>query len=149
MASGYAVFVASLALALYLYVMPSSNAVRSGDKTSASKNIRQDVVLVSVKNGVFEPASWHSGQKPEIFGFEPDASNQDIIYAASNAGLFVSKDGGFSWYPFSDLEKNLDGAAVYSVKSVKNPNKIFISAFKNNQGFVYETEDRLFNLKKI
>ena len=127
--------------------MTSGNAAETPVKNSLSSKI-----LVGTEKGVFENGKLHTERAPKtIYSFEEDETNPNAVYAATDKGAFLSADGGLNWYEFNDLEKTLEGAKVYQIKSSKSQNKLFISVFKNREGAVYETRGakNFFTLQKI
>ena len=100
--------------------------------------------------GENEPAFWHSSLKPDIFEIQNSPFDSSVLYAAASRGIFISRDSGKNWYDWSDLEKKIDGAAVYKIVFDKNAGgRAFVAALKNNRGYVYETKDNFFSLNLI
>ncbi|MBI5147941.1 MAG: hypothetical protein HZA37_02210 [Parcubacteria group bacterium] len=112
---------------------------------------KSEALALSANGGEFHQAIIHGlGSTPDIFDVEQSLIDDSVFYAATNRGLLISKDGGENWHAFSDLEKKIDGAAIYkTVANRTNPKQIFISASKGDKGFVYLTEDNFFSLKPI
>lgn len=138
-----------IALGIFLYTLPEFAAYfgfQSSDQSRPSA-----VVLISEDSGkVFNKTYWPSNFSSTVYDFEVDSRDSSFIYAATDRGLFISRDGGNNWYGYSDLEGQLAGATIYQIeKAVNNPGRIFVSLFKNGQGGIYETQDRFFTLKKV
>lgn len=138
-----------IALGIFLYAFPEFAAYfgfGSLDQTSPSS-----VVLISEDGGtVFNKTYWSGNFAPTVYDFEIDRRDPSFVYAATDQGLFMSRDKGSHWYRYSDLEGQLAKAVVYQIqRAADNPGRIFISFFKNGQGGIYETQDRFFTLKKI
>lgn len=136
-----------LVLLMILYALPEFAAYFGLE--SSIQNKLSSVVLVANDKQDFRETYW-SGRVGSVYDFETDDSNPALVYAATDKGLFISRDGAEHWYQYEDLEKLLTGAIVYQLEKTPTENKrIFISIFKNGQGEVYETQDRFFSLKKI
>ncbi len=138
-----------IALGIFLYTLPEFAAYfgfQSQDQSQPSA-----VVMISEDAGkVFNKTYWPDNFSSTVYDFEVDSRDSSFIYAATDHGLFISRDGGSYWYNYSDLEGQLAGAAVYQIeKAANNPGRFFVSLFKNGQGGIYETQDRFFTLKKI
>jgi len=137
------------AIIISLYTLPDLAAF-FGFQISNSNQV-SNVVMVSDNAGkVFNETYWNSRISPTVYDFEIDGRDSSLIYAATDAGLFISKDNGGHWYSYSDLEGQLIGAKIYQIKKdINNPGRIFVSLFKNGQGGIYETQDKFFTLQKI
>ena len=138
-----------MALGVVLYALPEFSAYfgfESFDQTKLSP-----VVFVSDDNGkTFDKTYWSGNSAPTVYGFEIDGRNSSLVYAATDQGLFMSRDQGAHWYPYSDLEGQLNQALVYQIKKAAGQsNQFFVSMFKNGQGGIYQTDDRFFTLRKI
>lgn len=138
-----------VALGIFSYTLPDFLAYFGFHPLN--QNRASSVVLVSENSGkVFNETYWAGRSAPTIYDFKIDVSDPSFVYAATDQGLFISRDGGSHWYNYSDLEGQLTGATVYQIeKAANNPGRFFISLFKNGQGGIYETSDRFFTLKKI
>jgi len=138
-----------MALGVVLYALPEFSAYfgfQALDQTKLSP-----IVFVSEDNGkTFDKTYWSGNSAPTVYDFEIDGRNSSLVYAATDRGLFMSRDRGAHWYPYSDLEGQLNQALVYQIKKAANqPNQFFVSIFKNGQGGIYQTDDRFFTLRKI
>lgn len=117
---------------------------------SSDKNYQKGIIGISEDKKNFQPANFHFEKSVDIFNIEASIIDHNLIFAGSNKGLFVSRNGGLDWYVFSDLEKEIDSSEVYKILTgAEQNNEIFISAFKNNKGAVYKTTDDFFSLEKI
>lgn len=140
---------------IFLYLLPFLAPFLGVDlanltETSGSGPVLNQVIFLSNARGENEPAFWNSSLKPDIFEIQSSPLNSNVLYAATGRGLFISRDSGKNWYSWSDLEKKIDGAAVYKIVFDKNVNgRAFIAAFKNNRGYVYETKDNFFSLNPV
>jgi len=137
------------ALGITLYLLPEFAAFFGFEPLNQS--CLSPIVFVSDDNGeTFNKTYWSGNLAPSIYDFEADSQDPSFIFAATNQGLFMSRDQGDHWYRYSDLEGKLAKANVYQIeKSGNKPGQFFISLFKNGQGGIYETDDRFFTLKKI
>lgn len=96
----------------------------------------------------FQKAKIHFNKSIDIFDIKVFPDNPELIFAGSNYGLFVSRDGGLNWYNFSDLEQNItSNATVYKILFANGQS--YISIFQNNKGIVYKSQDKFFSLEKI
>ncbi len=112
---------------------------------------KSEALAVSADGGDFRPATVHGlGYTPDIFDVKQSLIDDSVFYAATNHGLLISKDSGENWHAFSDLEKKLDGAAIYKIALNRaNPEQIFVSASKGGKAAVYLTENNFFSLKPV
>jgi len=103
------------------------------------------------ENGNFQKSNFHFGGSVNISQIEVLPSDNSLLFAASDNGIFASKDGGKNWYPFSDVEKKLNSStAVYKI--LFNPAKkgeSFISIFSAGKGTVYKSEKNFMTLEKV
>ena len=137
------------AVGVVLYLFPEFAAYFGFE--SLDRNRLSPVVFVSDDNGkTFEETYWSGSFAPTIYDFEVDGRDSSFAYAATDQGLFMSRDRGSHWFRYADLEGQLAKAAVYQIeKAADNPGRLFVSIFKNSQGGIYETDDRFFTLRKI
>ena len=131
--------------------MQLSSVAASFDGISESSIAEGQTSFLAVsENGKnFQPSVIHFNKKINTSDIVVSPSDPDLMYAASNLGLFVSRDGGKNWYSFSDLEKKIDvKTKVYKI-FINPPQEIFISVFKDGKGIVYRTLDNLFSLDNV
>jgi hypothetical protein len=138
-----------ITIGILLYTLPEFSAYfgfESLDKTRLSP-----IVFVSDDNGkTFDKTYWSGNLAPTVYDFEVDGRNSSFVYAATDQGLFMSRDQGTHWYRYSDLEGQSAKALVYQIeRAADKPGRLFISIFKNGQGGIYETDDNFFTLRKI
>ncbi len=136
-------------LGIVLYTLPQFTAFFGFGSLIQTK--LSPIVFISNDNGKnFNQTYWAGNFTPTVYDFETDGQNLSFAYAATDRGLFMSRDGGDHWYSYSDLEGQLTNAAVYQIQqAAAKPDRFFISLFKNGQGGIYQTDDRFFTLKKI
>ncbi|MBI2591524.1 MAG: hypothetical protein HYW34_02515 [Candidatus Brennerbacteria bacterium] len=117
---------------------------------TADSSVSGQIFILNNGSSENETAVWHSSLMPDIFEIQNSPYNNSVLYAATSRGIFISRDNGKNWYAWSDLERKIDGASVYKIVFDKSFfGRAFIAAFKNNRGYVYETEDNLFSLNQI
>jgi len=118
-----------------------------------SSNLKQQEGVIGIVDaqGNFQTAKIHSNSAVDIFDNEISQDNPQLIFAGSNRGLFISKDGGLNWYAFSDLEhKIIPDTQVYKIIFNKyKKTEGFISVFSGNKGIIYKSEDNFFSLDKL
>ncbi|KKS83096.1 MAG: hypothetical protein UV58_C0001G0023 [Candidatus Wolfebacteria bacterium GW2011_GWC1_43_10] len=75
----------------------------------------------------------------------------NLIYAATDRGLFLSRDGGLTWDHFISSNNEINsGSIVFRViPASASGEDYFISVFKDNRGVVYRTYDYFFHLEKL
>lgn len=138
----------------FLYFLPFfGDFFGASFESSAVKEGQSPVWLSSDKGATFQKTVWHSVsyKNPAVLDFAVSGADSNIVYAATNQGLFSSRDGGLNWYEWSDLEKKINSQTVI-YKVLVNPfNKaeIFISIFKNGSGEVYSSRDNFFILESV
>ncbi|KKU15167.1 hypothetical protein A3A20_01200 [Candidatus Wolfebacteria bacterium RIFCSPLOWO2_01_FULL_45_19] len=112
-------------------------------------------IAVSDDGGkTFKTASTHDvddNRKLQVYDIKFIPGNEKLVYAGTNQGLLISKDDGMNWYLYADLEKKLDEKTqIYGITpNLDEPRQIFISAFKNDVGYLYETRDNFFTLENL
>ncbi|MEE8131546.1 MAG: hypothetical protein V3T98_00645, partial [Candidatus Paceibacterota bacterium] len=119
----------------------------SAFNSSAKNHYQEGIISVSEDKENFQAAAFHSKNPVDIFDIKVSATNPNLIFAGSDKGLFISRNGGMDWYNFSDLEGEIDSAKVYKILTSRS--EIFISTFKNGKGTIYRTLDDFFSLEKI
>ncbi len=99
-----------------------------------------------IKNSIF-----HYQKNVDIYQIIQSPANQFLFYAATNQGVFFSQDSGKNWYPFSDLNKNIDqNTKIYQiVEKPGSSEEMFIAVYKNNKGIIYQSSDGLVTLNKL
>ncbi|MEK7573947.1 MAG: hypothetical protein AAB514_00230 [Patescibacteria group bacterium] len=137
------------AIGIVLYLLPEFAAFFGFE--SLGQAHLSPVVFVSDDNGkTFDKTYWSGSFAPTVYDFEVDGRDSSFVYAATDQGLFMSRDRGSHWFRYSDLEGQLAKAMIFQIeKSANNPARLFVSAFKNGQGGIYETDDRFFTSRKI
>lgn len=123
------------------------NFSASGTTTSQNQGI-QGITGFFDKNGNFEASVFHFNQAISISDIEVSGS---LIFAASDHGLFTSKDSGLNWYNFSDVEHKINSdTRVYRILfNPLKPGEVFVSVFSSNKGIIYKSEDKFFSLEKL
>ena len=123
-----------MAFGVVLYALPEFSAYFGFQPLDQTK--LSPVVLVSDDNGkTFDKTYWAGNSAPTVYDFETDGRNPSLVYAATDQGVFMSRDQGAHWYRYSDLEGQLNQAVVYQIKKVAGqPDQLFISIFRNGQG---------------
>ena len=149
MNKAFPIIIVIVAIGIILYTLPEFSAYfgfQSFDQTKLSP-----VVFISDDDGkTFDQTYWSGSSAPTVYDFEIESRNPSFTYAATDQGLFMSRDQGTHWYRYSDLEGQLTQALVYQIeKAADQPGRFFISFFKNGQGGIYQTDDRFFTLRKI
>ena len=146
-------FIIIIGAGVFIYLLPFLSPFFGVDFVNLSEtsdSASGQVIFLSNAIGENEPAFWHSSLKPDIFEIQNSPFDSSVLYAAASRGIFISRDSGKNWYDWSDLEKKIDGAAVYKIVFDKNAGgRAFVAALKNNRGYVYETKDNFFSLNLI
>lgn len=99
----------------------------------------------------FQGSVIHSSSVPDIIDIVRSGTDSRMFFAATDRGIFLSRDGGVNWYPFSDLEGNV-GAGTYVYDILVNPNapkETYVAISKNGKGEVYVTRDNFFTLSRV
>jgi len=73
------------------------------------------------------------------------------MYAGTDRGLFMSRDGGLTWNRLKTYANEIsqDALVFRLVPLSSNGNEYLLSVFQNNVGTVYITRDAFFTLEKI
>ena len=120
--------------------------------SSFKASLNEQTHIINVFDGAkFFSATVHFNKKIDIFDIKTSPQNPELIFAGSNHGLFVSRDGGLNWYSFSDIKHKINSNSIV-YKILFNPaanNQSFVSVFENNKGFIYKSQDNFFALEKI
>ncbi len=105
------------------------------------------VLAISFNSGnSFDEAKVHNLASPNILAIEKVGS---LYFAGTDRGLLISKNSGLDWYPFTDLEKQIDSVTAINGFEPGPNNTLYISAYKNNHGVVYVTHDNFFTVTPI
>lgn len=140
------------------YISPISANFSSGFLASAFSNFgnvlnseQKEIIGIFDGRGNFQKASIHFDKSINIFDIKVSPDDPQLIFAGSDRGLFISRDGGLNWYGFSDVEHKIDSdTEVYKILfGPKSLNQAFISTFRNNKGIVYKSRNNFFSLEKI
>ncbi len=109
----------------------------------------QDVIVISPSDNVFKNSKVYYDKKPDIYDIAQSQSNQSKFWAATNYGLFVSSDGGLSWYHF-DLPKAIGAETpVYRIfTDPQSATEISILILNSNNGIIYTTNDSFYSFVK-
>ena len=146
-------FIIIISAGIFLYLLPFFSPILGVDLASMNgtgDSASGQIIFLNSGDSQNEVAVWHSSLKPDIFEIQNSLSDTSVLYTATSQGLFISRDGGKNWYNWSDLERKIDGASIYKITFDKNVSgRTFISTFKNNRGYIYETRDNLFSLNQI
>lgn len=149
MEKAFGIFILFIAVGAFVYLLPQVGEVFGFNGQTTANTA---VMWLSLDNGrSFNGAFWHSALTPEILDIKRSPADANIVYAGTTNGLFISKDGGLNWYQWSDLEKTIDSQTiVYRVViNQNNPDQVFLSAFRDGRGRIYETQDNFFTLNLI
>lgn len=78
-----------------------------------------------------------------------DKSN--LIYLATDKGIFFSQDGGLTWNRFvsSNNEINEHSVVFRILPASQNEEDYFVSVYDGQKGKIYRTYDYFFNLEKL
>ncbi|OGM90438.1 hypothetical protein A3J77_00355 [Candidatus Wolfebacteria bacterium RBG_13_41_7] len=103
------------------------------------------------ESGEFQESQAYFKDSVDISQIEISLLDSSLLFAASDRGLFVSKDAGLNWYSFSDVEHKLNSnTAVYKILfNPENKKESFISVFSNGKGTIYRSENNFFSLGKL
>ena len=145
MEKAVAVIMFTVLLGIALYALPLFVAVPAGISRAPG------ALAVSADGGQsFVPAVLHAPRNLDITVIDSQPAG-GLLFAGSTGGLLVSKDGGKNWYPWDDLEKQIDNrTAVYDIaRNPSRPGEAYIAAFGNGAGAVYRTTDNFFTLTRI
>lgn len=76
---------------------------------------------------------------------------ENLMYASTDQGLFISRDGGLTWNSFtsSNYEINASSIIFKILPASSNGEDYFISVFSGGRGVVYRTYDYFFHLEKL
>ena len=104
------------ALGIVLYLFPEFAAYFGFE--SLGQNRLSSVVFISDDNGkTFDKTYWSGNFAPTVYDFEIDGRDSSFVYAATDQGLFMSRDRGGHWFRYSDLEGQLAKAMIFKLKS--------------------------------
>ncbi|MCX6702623.1 MAG: hypothetical protein NTW60_02040 [Candidatus Wolfebacteria bacterium] len=118
------------------------------DSVKDSKNASR-AISVFKRDGKFLGGSLNYPGGVDIYGIKNSPKNQNLFFAATDKGLFVSRDGGLNWRNFSDIEKKIgENTKIYGL--IFSPDgRAYISVYGDNKGFLYASNDNFFSLDKI
>jgi photosystem II stability/assembly factor-like uncharacterized protein len=106
--------------------------------------------LEAEKDKIIQNANFNFSKNVDIYQIIKPSSDPNLFFAATNHGIFFSQDGGKNWYPFSDSEKKINqDTIVYKIIQNQSSGEIFISAYQNNKGTIYQSNNNLFILNKL
>ncbi|HPW34229.1 MAG TPA: hypothetical protein PK367_00495 [Candidatus Paceibacterota bacterium] len=91
-------------------------------------------------------------EKTSLKVFDVDGFLQkNVMWVATDNGLFLSRDGGLTWNRFvsSNNEIDADTMVFKVIPASSNGEDFFISVFNGNVGTVYRTYDYFFHLEKL
>ena len=110
--------------------------------------VHEDIAGNFSKDGEIDKSIIHFAQGVDFLDMAISPVNQ-LIFAGSNHGLFVSQDNGLNWYSFSDIKRQIgDRSKVYKIL-FDSSGRGFLSVFYDSKGAVYESSDNFLSLKKI
>jgi len=101
--------------------------------------------------GALTQAEFENGEADiDIFDIEFSPDNE-VGYSATDKGVYVSNDGGKTWYQWVDLEKKLQPPiTVYKIiVDRQNPDTLYLSTFKDSRASIYSSNDKLYTVNKI
>ena len=114
------------------------------DNFNGQVKSRPGVIVFSEDGKDFKSAVLHFSRDVDVYDIERSADKL-LMFAASDHGLFISRDKGLNWHNFSDIEEKITpDAQVYGI----HPGG-FISVFRAGKGFIYESKDNFYSLKSI
>lgn len=114
------------------------------DNFNGQVKSRQGIIVFSEDGKDFQSAVVHFNRGVDIYDIQRSADKR-LMFAASDHGLFISRDGGLNWHNFSDIEEKItSGTPVYGIHP-----KGFISIFRAGRGFLYKSEDNFYSLKSV
>ncbi|MBI4119225.1 MAG: hypothetical protein HY456_00070 [Parcubacteria group bacterium] len=140
--------------AVVIYALTASDVSLSAIGSGFSSKTGGGPFAVSFDGGTtfLQPTLHRAAQNGiDVYDIEHSPSDNRVVYAGTNHGILVSNDGGSNWYPYSDPAQEIDDQTVVYRITI-NPirqNQIFISAFGNGNGHLYETDNGFLNLTKI
>lgn len=132
-----------------LYFLPTALNVLGISAHSADK---AGIIALSYDGGkTFQASAVHASASTNIIDIVRSGTDARMLYAATNRGLLLSKDGGLNWYPYSDLEHAVDsGAYVYDILvNPASPREVYVALSKGTRGAVYVTRDNFFTLTRV
>ncbi|MBI5079440.1 hypothetical protein HZB06_02095 [Candidatus Wolfebacteria bacterium] len=114
------------------------------DNFNGRTESRSGIIVFSEDGKDFKSAVLHFSRGVDIYDIERSADKR-LMFAASDRGLFISRDNGLNWHNFSDIEEKITpNAIVYGIHP-----KGFISVFRAGKGFLYKSEDNFYSLKTV
>ncbi len=117
------------------------------DYLDVEKEIKGIISVVDKED--FKESIIYFNKKINIFDIKFFPHNQKTVFAASDRGLFVSRDEGLNWKSFSDKENKINAKTeVYKIL-FGSSGQAFLSVFQNNKGIIYQSQDDFLSLRKI
>lgn len=135
---------------IFLYFAPSIIGLAGLSGLSSGQETLGAIAISRDGGESFAAAKIHGGNF-DIYDIERSRINPSFVYAGTNKGVLISKDSGNNWYPFSDLEGELNqGSAVYDILVNPNsPREVYVAASAGGKGMVYVTRDNFFTISPI
>jgi len=110
----------------------------------------QGIIGYAYKTEEVKTSILHFEKSVDIHQITKSSTNPNLFYAATNRGVFFSQDSGKNWYPFSDLNKKIDqNTKIHKIVKKPSSEEMFVSAYKNNKGIIYQSNNGLFTLNKL
>lgn len=150
----FILLVVLMGIGIYAYSTFGEIAADVGRADRAGSGTADSPLARSLDGGkTFQAAAVHrAGSKRnfKMHDIQRSPEDKNILYAATNKGLLISKDGGTNWYPYADPEGKLNAKAqLYGILPIPHRNSFFVSAFENRTGYLYEASDNFFNIKTV
>ena len=113
-------------------------------------NPQNNIMGYAYKAEEVKSSFFHFEKSVDIYQIIKSPTNSNLFYAATNRGIFFSQDNGKNWYPFSDFDKKIDqNTKIYKIVKKPNSEEMFVSAYKNNKGIIYQSSNGFFTLNKL
>jgi WD40 repeat protein len=146
---------------LFLQLLPVASGVDNNGNFLASlvSSIKNQFIgnkevkgIISVFDGAgdFKESTIHSVVNGlNIYDIKISPNNRKLVFAGSNRGLLISRDGGLNWQSFQDKENKINSSAEIHKIIFVSSGRGFLSVFQNGKGIIYQSEDNLSSLIKI